>query len=106
MEVIGNYQKHGYAHLRGLIPQEVARAFMNSIKEDIGPAPIDLSSVEKHPVVLRRAAYEIYGYNYKPMTLFLWGLTPIVSQLVGRDLLPSYDYFRIYREGDVCRVHS
>jgi hypothetical protein len=21
------------------------------------------------------------------------------------DLLPSYSYFRIYREGDVCRVH-
>ena len=26
-------------------------------------------------------------------------------QLVGRELLPTYDYLRIYREGDVCRVH-
>jgi hypothetical protein len=39
------------------------------------------------------------------MTTFLWGLTPIVSQVVGRDLLPTYDYLRIYREGDICRVH-
>jgi hypothetical protein len=40
------------------------------------------------------------------MESFLWGLTPIMSQLVGRDLLPSYTYFRIYLKGDICRVHS
>jgi hypothetical protein len=40
------------------------------------------------------------------MLYFLWGLTPIVSNLVGRELLPTYDYFRIYRQGDVCLVHS
>lgn len=106
MEVIGDYHGQGYAHLRGLIPQEVAKAFMSSIREDIGPGAIPLTGVEKHPLVLRRAAYEIYGYNYKPMALFLWGLTPIVSQIVGRDLLPTYDYFRVYREGDICKVHS
>jgi hypothetical protein len=26
--------------------------------------------------------------------------------VVGRDLLPTYDYLRIYRAGDVCHVHS
>jgi hypothetical protein len=40
------------------------------------------------------------------MLYFLWGLTPIVSEIVGRELLPTYDSFRIYREGDICRVHS
>jgi hypothetical protein len=40
------------------------------------------------------------------MLHFLWGLTPIMSEIVGRDLLPTYDYLRIYRSGDVCRVHS
>jgi hypothetical protein len=29
-----------------------------------------------------------------------------VSELTGADLLPSYDYFRIYHGGDICRVHS
>jgi hypothetical protein len=33
-------------------------------------------------------------------------LTPTVSGIVGRDLLPTYDYFRIYRKDDRCRVHS
>ena len=106
MKVIGNYQEDGYAHLQGLIPPEVARAFLHGLKQDIGPGPIPLSKVESHPNLLRRAAFEIYGHHYKPMLFFLWGLTPIVCQIVGRDLLPTYDYFRVYREGDVCRVHS
>jgi hypothetical protein len=40
------------------------------------------------------------------MATFLWGLTPSVSQLAGRDLLPTYAYFRVYQQGDICRVHS
>lgn len=106
MKVVGNYWDNGYAHLRGLVPPEVARAFMHGLKQDIGPGVIPLSQVEQHPNLLRRAALEIYGHHYKPMLYFLWGLTPIVSSIVGCDLLPTYDYLRIYREGDVCRVHS
>ena len=105
MKVIGHYQEAGYAHLQGLIPPEVARAFLHGLKQDIGPGPIPLSKVESHPNLLRRAAFEVYGHHYKPMLFFLWGLTPIVSSIVDRDLLPTYDYFRVYREGDVCRVH-
>jgi hypothetical protein len=26
--------------------------------------------------------------------------------LTGRDLLPTYNYFRLYRKDDICRVHS
>ena len=106
MEVIGDYRADGYAHVRGLIPAEVARAFMRGIKEDMGPQPIQLSNITQHPQQLRRPTAQIYGANHKPMSYFLWGLTPTISQLVGKDLLPTYDYFRIYREGDICRVHS
>jgi hypothetical protein len=106
MEVIGDYHRDGYAHLKSLVPPEVAREFLHSLKEDIGPGAIPLSRVTDHPNLLKRAAFEVYGHHYKPMLFFLWGLTPIVSKLVGRELLPTYDYFRVYREGDVCRVHS
>jgi hypothetical protein len=106
MKVIGDYHRDGYAHLQGLISPEVARAFLGGLKEDVGPGSIPISRVDKHPNLLKRAAFEIYGHHYKPMLYFLWGLTPMMSQLVGRELLPTYDYFRIYREGDVCRVHS
>jgi hypothetical protein len=106
MKVIGNYHEDGYAHLQGLIPAEVAQAFLGGLKQDMGPEPIPLSRVQNHPNLLRRAAFEVYGHHYKPMLFFLWGLSPIVSNIVGRELLPTYDYFRVYREGDVCRVHS
>lgn len=106
MEVVGNYKEDGYALVRELIPKDVASAFMASIKQDMGPVAIPLSKVAQHPAVLKRPAFEVYGHMYKPLNFFLWGLTPTISRITGRDLLPTYDYFRIYRQGDVCRVHS
>jgi len=106
MKVIGSYSDDGYAHVEGLIAPEIAQAFLHGLKDDIGPGAIPLSRVQQHVNLLRQPAFEIYGHHYKPMLFLLWGLTPIVSEIVGKDLLPTYDYFRIYREGDVCRVHS
>jgi hypothetical protein len=106
VQVVGDYHKDGYAHLKGLIPAEVARAFLQGVKEDMGPGAIPVSQKTSFGSVLKRPAFEIYGNRYKPMSFFLWGLLPIVEQLVGRELLPTYDYFRIYREGDICRVHA
>lgn len=106
MEVVGDYNRDGYALVQGLIPKDVARAFVASIKRDMGDAPIPISRMPQHPAVLKRAAFEVYGHMYKPMNFFLWALTPTISRLTGRDLLPTYDYFRIYRQGDICRVHS
>jgi hypothetical protein len=105
VRVEGEYGRDGYAHLRGLIAPEVAAAFLRSIKRDLGPGPIFLSRVDRHPNLLKRPAFELYGHHYPPMLQFLWGLTPIVSEIVGKRLLPSYDYFRLYRRDDVCRVH-
>lgn len=105
MKVHGRYGRDGYAHVEGLVPPEVASAFLRSVKGALGPGSIPLSSITQHPNLLKRPAFEIYGYHYPPMLFFLWGLTPIVSEIVGRPLLPTYDYFRLYRRGDVCRVH-
>jgi hypothetical protein len=105
VEVIGDYQGHGYAHVKDLIPTEVARAFVAAFKQDIGEGALSVDGITDFPNLLTRPAFEIYGHFYPPMLFFLWGLTPIVSQIVGRELLPTYDYLRIYREGDICRVH-
>src|SRR3954468_837495 len=105
MKVVGSYHEYGYAHLEGLVSAEVAEAFLQGLKQDMGPGAIPLSRVSEHVNLLNRPAFEAYGNFYKPMLFFLWGLTPIVSQIVGRDLLPTYDYLRVYRAGDVCKVH-
>ncbi len=105
MKVVGSYHDSGYAHVQNLIAPEVANAFLQMLRRDIGPGAIPLSRVKEHPNLLARPAFEVYGHHYPPMLQFLWGLTPIVSEIIGRELLPTYDYFRIYRRGDVCRVH-
>lgn len=104
-EVVGDYGRDGYAHVKGLVPKEVARAMLASLRDDLGPGPIPLSRAKNNSPLLRQPSFEIYGPHYKPMMAFLWGLTPTVAALTGKDLLPTYDYLRIYREGDICKVH-
>ncbi len=104
MQVEGDYDKQGYALIRGLISPEVARAFMAMLKEDL-PGPLQPSKGQMLPV-LRRHTTEIYGGDYPPLLALLWGLTGSIEQVLGRDLVPTYSYFRFYREGDICRVHS
>lgn len=106
MQVTGNYQEDGYAHVGGLVPPEVAAAFLGRLRQDLGNRTIDLRGVKQFPNLLQRPAFELYGHHYYPMLFFLWGLTPIIAQLIGRDLLPTYNYLRIYRQGDTCHVHS
>jgi len=105
MRVIGDYARDGYAHIQGLLPEEVTRSFLVGLKAAAGDNAIPLSRVTEFPNLLKRPAFEVYGHHYPPMLHLLWGLTPTMCALTGYDLLPSYDYFRIYREGDVCRVH-
>jgi len=105
MRVVGDYEHTGYALLEQLIAPETASALGAMLKKDIGPDALPLSNVQDFPNLLERPAFEVYGHFYPPMLTFLWGLTPIVSHVVGRDLLPTYDYLRIYRAGDICRVH-
>lgn len=104
-EVVGDYGRDGYAHVKRLVPKEVARAMLASLRDDLGPGPIPLSRARNNSPLLRQPSFEIYGHHYKPMMTFLWGLTPMVAALTGKDLLPTYDYLRIYREGDICKVH-
>lgn len=106
MEVVGCYEEDGYAHLKGLIEPRVARTFLHRLAKDLGRNVLPLRGKHAHPGVLNRPALQVFGPDYPPMQYFLWGLTPLMSRLVGRELLPTYDLFRVYRSGDVCRVHS
>ena len=106
MQVDGDYHAKGYASIAGLVPPEVARAFLHRLQADLSQSQVSLQTYARQSPLLKKGSVEIYGYHYKPMITFLWGLTPSMIELTGRDLLPTYNYFRIYRQGDVCRVHS
>lgn len=105
MRVEGDYSADGYALVREMIPREVARALMFRIRTDLGTARLPAPPGDQVTPILDRNAFEIYGNAYPPLQTFLWALTGPMEQVTGRRLIPTYDYFRIYREGDVCRVH-
>ncbi|MCW1431277.1 hypothetical protein [Novosphingobium sp. JCM 18896] len=100
------YRSQGYLPLPGLLPREVATGMLARLKVDLGRQKVDFARLAKDGPLLARPAVEIYGYHYPMFAAFHWGLTGTVAALTGEDLLPSYCYFRIYRAGDICRVHG
>jgi hypothetical protein len=101
-----DYGDLGYAHLRGFLPREVCNAVLARMKVDLSRQGISLASLEQQGNLLRAPAAELYGHHYPMFASFLWGMTPSVEELAGEALLPTYAYFRLYRQGDICRVHS
>ena len=106
MQIEGDYREKGYATIRGLIPPEVASNLMDRLRTDLVGAGKTFESFAQSQPLSRYQTVDISGHFYRPLTTFLWGLTPIIGELTGADVLPSYDYFRIYQKGDICRVHS
>ncbi|MGD9968073.1 MAG: hypothetical protein AB7T59_16255 [Hyphomonadaceae bacterium] len=103
MQVGGDYRAQGYAHVEGLIPAEVADAFLHRLGADL---PNLTTRFLTNAPITRKVSIDLYAQDYPPMLQFLWGLTPAMRELTGADVLPSYNYFRLYRKGDICRVHS
>ncbi|HEX6784569.1 MAG TPA: hypothetical protein VF098_07940 [Sphingomicrobium sp.] len=98
------YRNDGYVLLEGLFPPIVLSMFRGRLQEDLGL--MRSRDFVRTNNLLTKPAIEVYSLEYPPMATFLWGLTPRVSQVAGRELTPSYAYFRIYQQGDICRVHS
>ncbi|CAM3035218.1 Fe2OG dioxygenase domain-containing protein [Sphingomonas antarctica] len=106
MRIEGNYRDDGFATIRGLIPPEVAANLFKQLQMDLNSAGKSFETFAQSHALSRHETVDISGHFYRPLTTFLWGLTPIIAELTGADVLPSYDYFRIYQKDDVCRVHS
>ena len=106
MKVHGDYGADGYALIEGLVPAEVAAAMLDCVGAGLGGPDSRFAAFQSQEMLTRHPTIEIPGHSFLPMLTFLWGLTPIISELTGRDLLPSYDYFRIYQKGDICRLHT
>lgn len=105
MKVTGDYQADGYAFVEQFIPREVATALVQRLELDLKASGSSFDKFARKLDLMNKPTVEISGHYYPPLLTFLWGLTPIVSHLTGRDLLPSYDYFRIYSKDDILRVH-
>src|SRR5687768_8276741 len=99
MRIEGDYKEDGYAAVRGLIPPEVASNLFNQLRNDLAGAGKSFVTFAQSQPLSKHPTVDISGHLYRPLTTFLWGLTPIIGELTGADILPSYDYFRIYQKG-------
>ena len=98
------YRDKGYVLLKHLFPPAVLAMFRGRLQEDLGL--MRSRQFVRTSNLLTMPSIEVYSLEYPPMAGFLWGLTPRVAQVAGCELMPSYAYFRIYQQGDICRVHS
>lgn len=102
----GDYLKDGYLALPGFVPTDVTHALLGTLKTDLIRGGVSFDQLKRKHDLLATEAVEVYGTHYLPLSAFLWGMTPAVTAIVGHDLRPTYCYFRMYRQGDVCRIHS
>ncbi len=91
-----------------LIPQflapEIADAFVRTMWKDFAGGRV---LVKPHKFgLVRKNSIDSKGNGYAPLSALHWGLTPTVTELIGKYLLPSFAYFRIYFGDDICRVHA
>ena len=106
LDTTSEYRTSGYAHLPAFVPREICTALLARMKADLARQGVQLASLEQQGPLLRSRAPELYGHHYPLFASFLWGLTPAIEKLIGEALLPTYAYFRLYRAGDICRVHG
>ena len=99
-----HYRTDGYVLLERLFSPLVLAAFRARLQQDLNL--MGSRDFVRTNNLLTKPSIEVYSLEYPPMATFLWALTPRIAQVAGCELMPSYAYFRIYQQGDVCRVHS
>jgi hypothetical protein len=87
-----------------LLAPEIADVFVRTLSKDLLGQGIPIQTHQQK--LVRKNAIEIHGRNYAPLLALHCGMTPMISELTGADLLPSFSYFRLYFSDDICRVHS
>jgi hypothetical protein len=99
-----SYRSRGYAHVKQLLPPLVLQLFHGRMQ-----VVLDLKNSPRfrsQSWLVTKPTIEVYSMHYAPMAAFHWGLTPVAAEIAGCELLPSYAYFRVYQQGDICVVHS
>jgi len=106
MRLNGDYARDGSALVQGLLSEDVCGFILAQLRSDLDRAGRRIEDMALDSGLVDRPTSEIYGYGYPPLLTLLWGLSPAMEQLIGTSLVPTYSYLRIYRKGDICRVHS
>lgn len=98
------YRGNGYAELPRLFPPVVLGVFHARMQKRLNLS--NSSAFVSRTPLLTKPALQVYSAQYPPMAAFHWGLTPVAAEIAGCELVPTYAFFRVYQQGDVCLVHS
>lgn len=91
------YNEQGYVHLRQFVPDLMTnylREYFNTLDKTNSLEPGD-AQVENSNCVYGDPAFDT----------FMLMATPIISKIIGLDLLPTYTYARIYHRGAELLPH-
>ena len=80
MRIEGDYHRDGYATIRGLVPPEVASNLFKQLQIDLANSGKTFENFAKLHDLSRHQTVDISGHFYRPLTTFLWGLTPIIGE--------------------------
>lgn len=100
------YRADGHVALPGLFAPAILNGFYEQMRIALRLHAEGGRTFAARGPLLSKDAIEVYAHQYPPMLTFLWGLTPRIALATGCALLPTYAYFRAYRQGDICRIHS
>jgi hypothetical protein len=102
-----SYAGDGYAVLRAAATPEIARNLLSVIHGSMIRDPNGLRKFKlAEPRVNEKVGYEFYGPRLPSVMTFHWGLTALVSEIIGKRIVPSFSFFRVYMQGDRLLVHS
>jgi hypothetical protein len=97
----------GHAVLREAAAPTIASNLLSVIHGSMVRDPKGLKKFElTEPRVNEKVGYEFYGPRLPSVMTFHWGLTTLVSTIVGQRIVPSFSFFRVYMQGDRLLVHS
>lgn len=99
------YRMHGHVFLEKLIDTEAAARLVAQFIAASVEHGRDVGTGTDNRTAVRGKAVQVYGDRASALAAFHWGLTPIMSAIVGLDLVPSYSMFRVYSRGATLKVH-
>lgn len=100
------YEQNGWTVALQMFPREVIDAVLYRFRSDLGGEPGAYKGIWGKGPFTDEHCFEAYVYDYPPQAMFLWALTPWMQALTGKRLAPTGSYFRVYRKGDICKLHA
>lgn len=98
------YRDLGYEMVRGVMRPQAANMMLHHLTAEQGIFRLP-ERKELPDGFTTHTTYEVHSLRSNILRGLSFGLTPMMREISGIDLLPSYSYFRIYRRDDRLNVH-